>query len=220
MSEEWVETTLGKVARVQSGFPFSAKDWTDSGTPVIKIKNVRDGQVTTENCSFISEPIPDGAERFLLARGDLLITLTGEIGAIGFVSDDEPMYLNQRVGKVEIIDGLKADLQYVGLFLSSSSVRAEMWSLGKGNAQLNISPSAIHNLVITLPPLPVQRRIVDLMTHLDAHIANLATGGAVTNEVGGEVQALQALRKTLLGQLLSGQFEIPPSYDVAFIGKR
>lgn len=203
MSDEWAKTTLGKVARVQSGFPFSAKDWTDSGTPVIKIKNVRDGQVTTENCSFISEPIPDGAERFLLGRGDLLITLTGEIGAIGFVNDDEPMYLNQRVGKVEIIDGSKADLQYVGLFLSSSSVRTEMWSLGKGNAQLNISPSAIHNLGITLPPLPVQRRIVDLLTHLDAHIANLRT----------EREALDRVRTASLEMAMQGELPVVAMSD-------
>ena len=83
------------------------------------------------------------------------------------------MYLNQRVGKVEITDRTSADLKYLGLILSSDTARTEMWSLGKGNAQLNISPSAIHGLRISLPPLPVQRRIVDLMAHLDNQIANL-----------------------------------------------
>ena len=173
MSDEWIETNIGQVARVTSGFPFSTRDWTESGIPVIKIKNVRDGQVTTQDCSFISYPIPVGAEKALLAKGNLLITLTGEIGAIGFVTQDEPLYLNQRVGRVQLLDDSAVNLEYLGLFFSLGQTRTEMWSMGKGNAQLNISPASIHGLKILLPPLTVQRRIVDLTTHLDTHIANL-----------------------------------------------
>lgn len=50
-------------------------------------------------------------------------------------------------------------------------------------------------LEIPLPPIPVQRRIVDLMTHLDAHIANLRAEREATNAL------LDSLRHSFLGNL-------------------
>jgi type I restriction enzyme S subunit len=170
MRDGWIEEKLGDVARVTSGFAFSTKSWRDKGIPVIKINNVRNGQVSIENCSYISEPVPEGASRFLLKQGDLLITLTGEIGAIGFVTQSQPMYLNQRVGRLDLLARDKVSLKFIGLFLSLPEVRAEMWSQGKGNAQLNISPTSIQSLTIKLPPPPEQKRIVDLISSVDSYI--------------------------------------------------
>jgi len=173
MRDGWVETTIGDLARVTSGFAFSTKSWSEHGIPVIKINNVRNGRVSTENCSYIQEPVPDGASRFLLKEGDLLITLTGEIGAIGFVTQSQPMYLNQRVGRLDLLARDRVSLKFIGLFLSLPEVRAEMWSHGKGNAQLNISPTSIHSMTIDLPPLPEQKRIVDLISSVDSYIEAL-----------------------------------------------
>jgi type I restriction enzyme S subunit len=173
MRSGWIETTLGDVARVNSGFAFSTKSWRNTGIPVIKINNVRNGQVSLVNCSFVSDPLPEGASRFLLKKGDLLITLTGEIGAVGFVTQSQPMYLNQRVGRIDLRDNKNVLLDFLGLFLTLPEVRAEMWSHGKGNAQLNISPTSIHSLKINLPPITEQKRIVDLISSVDFYIESL-----------------------------------------------
>jgi type I restriction enzyme S subunit len=173
MRDGWVETRLGDIARVTSGFAFSTKSWREQGIPVVKINNVRNGQVSIENCSFIAEPVPEGASKFLLKQGDLLITLTGEIGAIGFVTQTQPMYLNQRVGRLDLLDEDRVLIKFIGLFLTLPEVRAEMWSHGKGNAQLNISPTSIHSLIINLPPLQEQNRIVDLINSVDSYIEAL-----------------------------------------------
>jgi restriction endonuclease S subunit len=173
MRDGWVEKKLGDICRVTSGFAFSTKSWREQGLPVIKINNVRNGQVSIDNCSFITEPVPEGASKFLLKKGDLLITLTGEIGAIGFVTQSQPMYLNQRVGRIDLLESQKYSLKFIGLFLTLPEVRAEMWSHGKGNAQLNISPTSIHQLNIQLPPLAEQKRIVDLISSVDSYIEAL-----------------------------------------------
>jgi len=173
MRDGWIEAKLGDICRVTSGFAFSTQSWREQGIPVIKINNVRNGRVSTDNCSFISEPIPEGASKFLLKRGDLLITLTGEIGAIGFVTQSQPMYLNQRVGRIDLLESEKCLIKFIGLFLTLPEVRVEMWSHGKGNAQLNISPTSIHQLNIPLPPLAEQKRIVDLISSVDSYIEAL-----------------------------------------------
>jgi type I restriction enzyme S subunit len=205
--DDWTETTLGDVLAIQSGFAFSTNDWAVEGYPVIKINNVRDGKVSTESCSYIADPIPQGAEKFLLKTGDLLITLTGEIGATGTVDQTFPMYLNQRVGRVSILKESKVLLQYLAVLFNYAPVRAEMWSLGKGNAQLNISPKSIHEIEVNLPPLMEQKRIVEIVLSMDDVIQS--TEQAVADA--------KNLRSGLLSDLLSGEHEIPVSYDV-FVG--
>jgi restriction endonuclease S subunit len=205
--DDWTETTLGEVLSIQSGFAFSTNDWAAEGYPVIKINNVRDGKVSTESCSYISDPIPQGAEKFLLKRGDLLITLTGEIGATGTVDQTFPMYLNQRVGKVTVRNKSISLLSFAAVLFSFPLIRAEMWSLGKGNAQLNISPKSIHEIVVNLPPIEEQKRIVEIVSSMDEVVQ--ATEQAVTDT--------KNLRSGLLSDLLSGEHEIPASYDV-FVG--
>ena len=193
MRDGWVAGNLGDLVRVTSGFAFSTKSWRQHGIPVIKINNVRNGQVSIENCSFIQEPVPEGASRFLLKKGDLLITLTGEIGAIGFVTQSEPMYLNQRVGRLDLLVRERVSLKFIGLFLSLPEVRAEMWSHGKGNAQLNISPTSIQSLTINLPPLPEQNRIVDLISSVDSYIEALQE----------QVESAKKSRNAVLHELLT-----------------
>jgi type I restriction enzyme S subunit len=200
---DWTNATIGEFASIQSGFAFSAKDWSEDGYPVVKINNVRDGKVSLESCSFVSHPLPKGAEKFQLHRGDLLITLTGEIGATGTVSVEGPLFLNQRVGKVTVSDDSRTILSFVAYLLSSSKLRSEMWSLGKGNAQLNISPSSIHGLSVNLPPLVEQKRISEIVSSMDEVIQS--TEQAVVDA--------KALRSGLLSDLLSGNHEIPASYD-------
>ena len=83
------------------------------------------------------------------------------------------MYLNQRVGRLDLLAREKVSLEFIGLFFSLPEVRAEMWSHGKGNAQLNISPTSIQSLTINLPPLPEQKRIVDFISSVDSYIEAL-----------------------------------------------
>jgi type I restriction enzyme S subunit len=193
MRDGWTETNLGDVLTIQSGFAFSTNDWAAEGYPVIKINNVRDGKVSTESCSFIADPIPQGAEKFLLKTGDLLITLTGEIGATGTVDQTFPMYLNQRVGRVSIHKESKVLLQYVAALFNYPPVRAEMWSHGKGNAQ--------------------QKRIVDLVSSVDTYIQALSSSSAEIKTTTDALNSARRLRSALLSDLLSGKHEIPDSYD-------
>ena len=213
MRKGWSDIGFGEIASVQSGFAFSAKDWTENGYPVVKINNVRDGKVSLESCSFVSDPLPKGSEKFQLCRGDLLITLTGEIGAIGTVSHDGPLFLNQRVGKITVVDENKATIEFVAFLLSSQKLRNEMWSLGKGNAQLNISPSAIHGLRVLLPPLAEQKRIVDLLSSVDAYITALSSSPSEARMVMDTLNSAKRLRHALLSDLLSGNHAIPDAYD-------
>ncbi|MDP1851970.1 MAG: restriction endonuclease subunit S [Candidatus Planktophila sp.] len=69
-------------------------------------------------------------------------------------------------------------------------------ALSAGSRMPRTAPSDLASLPILLPPLPIQRRIVDLMAHLDNHLANLRA------ERTAAKQLLVALRDDLLASTL------------------
>jgi len=165
-------TTLGNVVSVRSGFAFKSKDWKNTGVPVIKIANVKDGFILLEGCSFVDETVAYSAAAFELHPGDILISMTGYIGEIAMVRDEGRMLLNQRVGKFKIKDPSKLNNNYLFYCLRDPNLKAKFAAHAYGAAQPNISPALIEQQEILLPPLPTQRKIAAILSAYDDLIEN------------------------------------------------
>lgn len=195
----WNTCKLSDVVELVSGFAFKSADWQDSGVPVLKITNVRNGRVALEGCSYISKKLADESVNFQVKKGDLLITLTGEIGATGFYSQDFEARLNQRVGKIVTKNEREVDLKFVAYFLESPQAREIMWATAKGIAQANISPKEVLNLDIPFPPLEIQNKIVEILeSHLSRLDISVSMAGAMEKQSSG-------LRRSLLQAAFTGQ---------------
>jgi type I restriction enzyme S subunit len=171
MAGEYDTVPLGDVASVRSGFAFKSSDWSETGIPVVKIANIKGGNLVMDGCSFVPQAIADSAGEFTLQAGDILIAMTGYIGDVAIVRErDLPAVLNQRVGRFSIRDPLRLDPRFLFYVLRDDDVRKEIESLGYGSAQPNVSPSLIHSVEIPLPPLPEQRAIAHILGTLDDKI--------------------------------------------------
>lgn len=166
---------------VLSGFAFKSKDFTSAGVPVIKIKNVTPPTVTLDDLSYVSKEIAQAQNRFLLNYDDVLIALTGShinqmasvVGRVARVRHQTPSLLNQRVGKITVINPDEMDLDYVYYYLSQDPVKIQLASKAGGAAnQANISPSDVKNLDIPFPDIDVQRRISGILSAYDNLIEN------------------------------------------------
>lgn len=166
---------------VLSGFAFKSKDFTSAGVPVIKIKNVTPPTVTLDDLSYVSKEIAQAQNRFLLNYGDVLIALTGShinqmasvVGRVARVRHQTPSLLNQRVGKITVINPDEIDLDYVYYYLSQDLIKIQLASKAGGAAnQANISPSDVKNLDIPFPDIDVQRRISGILSAYDNLIEN------------------------------------------------
>lgn len=161
---------LGEVANLRSGFAFKSKDWQDSGIPVVKIANVKDGELVMDGCSFISKDIADENSEWRLRDGDILIAMTGYIGDVARVRGDGHRMLNQRVGRFTNTAPERLCDDFLFYVLRSSDIRREIEGLGYGSAQPNVSPKLIHGVEIPLPPLDEQRAIASVLGSLDDKI--------------------------------------------------
>ena len=171
MMGEYDTVPLGKVASVRSGFAFKSTDWTEAGIPVVKIANVKDGNLVMDGCSFVPRALAESAAEFALQSDDILIAMTGYVGDVALVRNrDLPAVMNQRVGRVSIRDPRQLDKRFLFYLLRDADVRAEIEGLGYGSAQPNVSPTLIHGVQVPLPPLPEQRAIAHILGTLDDKI--------------------------------------------------
>lgn len=177
--EDWAEFRLGDVADVINGYAFKSNNFTDEkvdgSLPVIKIKNVVNGDVNLSDVQY--HQYTDELKKFLIKKGDILLALTGNhphaltqvVGQASFYKLEETSLLNQRVAKIAPKPVLSN--AYLYNFLVSSDVHEYLASQSSGSAnQANISKSDIENVLISLPPLPEQKAIAEVLTSLDDKI--------------------------------------------------
>jgi type I restriction enzyme S subunit len=160
------EVKLGELAIIESGYAFKSSDWTTDGNPVVKIKNVKDGHVSLEDCAYVSDEIAAKASKFLAYEGDILLSLTGYVGQVGRVEIGDVVLVNQRVGFVKPKDD--GDKSFVYHLLRS--LRKEVEELGTGTAQANVAPRDIMNLQVPNLEPSFRRTIGVVLDSFDSRI--------------------------------------------------
>ncbi|MCH8049532.1 restriction endonuclease subunit S [Patescibacteria group bacterium] len=166
---------LSDSINIQSGFAFKSKEYTDSGHFLVRIGNVQDGYLSLENPKYVT--LDCKTARFDLQEGDFLTSLTGNIGRVARVENFHlPAAMNQRVARLSVKCQTTLNKAYLFHFLSSNFFKEALSSIGHGAAQQNVSPKAIGDIEIPLPPPPEQKRIVaildDALERIGVAVAN------------------------------------------------
>lgn len=177
----WKELKLGKIAKVISGYAFKSTDFLkENGIPVIKIKNIKNGDIDLNECDYVSLSFLSLNEKYHLKRNDILVSLTGShitqpnsvVGRIALYRNNLTSLLNQRAGKI-LPDTNLVDRLFLYAYLSQSSVKEAIASKARGAAnQANISPGDVEDTDILLPSLPIQHRISSILSAYDHLIKN------------------------------------------------
>lgn len=158
---------LSSLCKISNGFAFKSKDYVDEGYRVIRITNVQKGFVVDNNPKFVPQEIADKADDFRLDSGDILISLTGNVGRVGRIhSQHLPAVLNQRVGLIRPFSEEIND-KYLFQYLNSNKFENEAIQNSKGVAQLNLSSKWIESHQIPLPLLNDQICIAHLLTKVE-----------------------------------------------------
>lgn len=120
-----------------NGGTFKSKDYVDNSKyKLITIKNIDDNGFNTNKTSCLD--IDKIESKYLLKLGDILLTMTGNIGRVGIV-DEQDCYLNQRVLKLTSQSKLY-------LFSYLIKYKTDIINLGKGTAQQNLSLQDLYEL--------------------------------------------------------------------------
>ena len=153
---------------LRMGHLFSPNDYVKNGKyDVITIVNVKgDRLVDKANVNTI-DILPNNINDYqILKDGDMLISLTGNIGRVSYNYGNNSV-LNYRVGKIEF-NKYKINDKFVYSYLSKESVLNELIQKGQGGAQPNISKPELENLSIKVTnDYSEQQNIGDLFEKID-----------------------------------------------------
>jgi type I restriction enzyme, S subunit len=130
---------FGSVFAGTNGAAYQSQKYVESGEwRLVTIKNISDNGFDASNVSFIRDE--DVVPNTKLRKGDLLLTLTGNVGRVGIV-DRYHCLLNQRVLKLE-----SPSMAYLlGYCLK---YRSEMEILANGAAQKNLGTGNLYKLPV------------------------------------------------------------------------
>ena len=138
---------LGTVLSFENGFAFQSSSYHEKGKyRIITIKNVQDGRIDAQGAACIYDIPPHMKQGCFLTIGDVLLSLTGNVGRVGIVCEND-LLLNQRVAKFIPKDIRTLPLLYFYFRLHSTKISLE--TISKGTAQQNLSP--IETLKLEIP---------------------------------------------------------------------
>lgn len=199
--EDWSTGTIGEYIKIQNGYAFKSKDFSEIGTAgVVKITNISMSSIDINNTDYVSDNVVKllDAKKFKINSGDFLIAMTGaEIGKIGIVGKTQrELWLNQRVGK------LVKRVEYgdiIGyLALKSTEGQEHILNTCTGSAQENISAIGIEQMEF----IPYQESRVSSFGHHCKKLFNKI----IFNQ--SQIRTLTQLRDTLLPKLMSGEVRV------------
>lgn len=169
---KWPMVELGEVAEILNGYAFKSEKYTNKGIRVIRITNVQKGEIVDDDPKFYATDSSKEIDKFLLAKNDLLISLTGNVGRVGLLQSDLlPAGLNQRVGCIRINDGCHFSINYLFHVLNTELFEDDCIRASSGVAQKNLSTEWLKKYQIPLPSLEIQEQIV---TELDGYAGIIA----------------------------------------------
>lgn len=179
MTDEWVETTLGEVAEINMGQQLSPERSAGNRLRAyLRAANVSPGHISSTDVNEMHFSSTE-EERHQLRVGDVLLVEGGNeksVGSPALVTEEvaglcmQNTLLRLRVRDTGMLEPGFLLLSMMRLFSSGYFA-----SLAKGTTIMHLGAKRVPAVPISLPPLPVQRRIVDLMANLDNHLANLQT---------------------------------------------
>ena len=160
MREGWDKRKIGEICEVLNGFAFKSSEYVENGIRVIRITNVQKGFVVDDDPKYYPMTAKDSIKSYLLNSGDLLMSLTGNVGRVGVLQKEMlPAALNQRVACLRIKDK-RVLLKYLFHNLNSPIFEQDCINSASGVAQKNMSTEWLKKYVIGIPPIAEQEKIV------------------------------------------------------------
>jgi type I restriction enzyme S subunit len=201
--DDWVATTLGDVLEIaRGGSPRPIREYlTDEADGVNWVK-IGDASASTKYITTTAEKIrQEGVSRSRrVNKGDFILSNSMSFGRPYIMRTDGCIHDGWL-----LLSGVTQhfDEDFLYNLLLSDEVQRQFNSLAAGSGVRNLNIEVVSEVRILLPSRQTQIEIASLANLFDEHV----------NLTELAIDKVKSLRSGLLSDLLSGEHEIPESYD-------
>lgn len=159
-----------------SGSRGWAQYCTDDGPEwFITIKNVKDCHISLDNMQPVSAPDNAEAKRTKVQEGDLLISITADLGRTGVVTKDiaeHGAYINQHLTCIRLNKAV-LNPTYVAYFMESPAGKDQFESKNQNAVKAGLNFNSINSLRLMIPPMEKQNEFVKFAEQTDKSKATI-----------------------------------------------
>jgi type I restriction enzyme, S subunit len=177
----------------------------ETGVNLIRSQNVHDLNFIMRGLVAIDDSAAKALENVTVEEGDVLMNITGASVTRCCLVDSAilPARVNQHVAIIRT-DRARILPKYLVLILTSNGVKAFLNDIaGSGSTRQALTKTHLEDLEILVPNIPKQVEIIEKTDAFDLIISKSQIA----------LERANSLRSGLLNDLLSGEHEIPSSYD-------
>lgn len=194
LPEGWERLPMTEIADFLNGFAFKPTDFEESGKPIIKIKEMKNG-IGSDTPRNKGNRVPS---KYLVKPGDILFSWSGSLEVV--IWQNEEGWLNQHLFKVTPKNWVSREFVHQSLLKSLD----EFNNLTTGSTMKHIKRKELEFVKVAVPDSEVLESYSNLVSPMQNEILNLSK----------QIQILKESRDILLPRLMSGEIELDELDDL------
>ena len=161
--DNWCWVRLGTIASVLGGkrIPAGRKlSNENTGYTYIRVSDMKDGFVSTEDLHYVPKDIYPSISKYIIKKEDVFITVAGTIGRVGKIPPElDGANLTENADRLVFTT---IDQEWLIKELQSNLIQSQIAEVTTKVGQPKLAITRIEKLLIALPPLNEQHRIVSV----------------------------------------------------------
>ena len=200
----WEWEKLGNIASICGGkrIPVGQSLTTvNTGHKYIRVTDMKNHSVNSNDIHYITEDIYQKIKAYYISKEDLYITVAGTIGHIGEIPEEfDNANLTENANKIVFRQMDKKFLMYC---LSSDVVQSQITAFITKVGQPKLAIMRIQNLLIPVPPLKEQFRIVNAINLTMPFVDRYES---LSNDLSKlNISIFELLKKSILQEAIQGK---------------
>ena len=171
----WEYVKIGSISKLvtkQTGFDYSKnikplliKEHLDNYVPLIQTRDFKDKDFNFDTVYYAPKSLTEKFPNITLNKKALLLSIVGaSIGNVGLYLDNTVCLLGGAIAKIDLVDDRL--YEYLYLYLKSPLGYEQIMKNYKSTAQGTITVEDVRNIVVPLPPIEEQERIISKINQL------------------------------------------------------
>ncbi|HCS05202.1 MAG TPA: restriction endonuclease subunit S [Eubacterium sp.] len=153
--DNWLWCNLGLLFNHNTGKALNSSNSTGKALTYITTSNVYWNRFELNNLK--SMPFADSElEKCTVKKGDLLVCEGGDIGRAAIWNFDDEIRIQNHLHRLRVYDNVETIFYYYVLYLYKLKGKIN----GKGIGLQGLSSSALHSIIVPVPPIAEQKKIV------------------------------------------------------------
>ena len=171
-----MQELINEISMGPFGSDIKKSVYTNSGVPVLNGANLQGFTLKENTFGYVSEEKADSLKKCNAHRGDIIVTHRGTLGQIVYIPNNS-LFERYVISQSQFRFNLKPELARAEFIVYYFHTREGQYKILSNASQVGVpalarATTTFRQLEVKVPPLPVQDKIVGILSALDSKIEN------------------------------------------------